>query len=53
MLFNLVLVNNAILSCFFSFFLIINLHYLAPAFIAQMFDPYAEQAAPKRTLIFI
>ena len=53
MLFNLVLVNNAILSCFFSFFLIINLHCLATAFFPQMVDPYAEQAAPRRTLIFV
>ena len=39
MLFNL---DFAILSCFFFFFLIIDLYVLIPAVIAQIFNPTAE-----------
>ena len=42
MLFNLDIAHNAILSCFFYFFLIINLYYLIPKVIAQFFNPIAE-----------
>ena len=40
MLFNLDFANNTILSCFF--FLIIDLYFLIPAAIAQIFNPIAE-----------
>ena len=41
--FNLVFHNNAILSCFvFFFFLIIDLYFLIPEVIAQIFNPTAE-----------
>ena len=46
MLFNLVFANNAILSCFFSFFLIIDLFFLSTVVIAQIFIPTAELATP-------
>ena len=36
MLFNLDFANNTILSCFFFFFLIIDLYFLIPAVIAQI-----------------
>ena len=49
MLLNLVFANNAILSCFFSFFLIIDLYFLTPAVTAQMFNPNAEQPTPSGT----
>ena len=39
MLFNLNLANNTILSCFFFFFLIIDLYFLIPAVIAQVPNP--------------
>ena len=42
MLFNLHFANNAILSCFFFFFLIINLYFLTPAVTTQNFNPIAE-----------
>ena len=42
MLFNLVFANNTILSCFFFFFLIIDLYFSIPAAIAQIFSPIAE-----------
>ena len=45
-LFNLDFVNNTILSCFFLFFLIIDLHFLIPAVIAQIFHPIAELLVP-------
>ena len=46
MLFNFDFANNTILSCFFFFFLIINLYYLIPAPIAQIFNPIAELVIP-------
>ena len=48
---NLVFANNAILSCFLFFFLIINLHFLIPAVITQIFIVAAEFAIPTGTLI--
>ena len=42
MLFNLDFAINTILSCFFFFFLIIDLHFLVPGAIAQIFNPIAE-----------
>ena len=47
MLFNLDFANNTILSCFFFFFLIIDLYFLIPAVIAQIFNPIAELVLPK------
>ena len=38
MLFNLDFANNTVLSCFFFFFLIIDLYFLIPAVIAQIFN---------------
>ena len=49
MLFNLDFANNTILSCFFFFFLIIDLYFLIPAAIAQIFNPIAELIIPIRT----
>ena len=46
MLFNLDFANNTILSCFFFFFLIIDLYFLIPAAIAQFFNPIAELVIP-------
>ena len=42
MIFNLYFASNTILSCFFFFFLIIDLYFLIPAAIAQIFNPVAE-----------
>ena len=42
MLFNFGLANNTILSCFLFFFLIIDLYFLIPAVIAQIFNPIVE-----------
>ena len=42
MLFDLDFANNSILSCFFFFFLIIELYFLVYAAIAKIFDPIAE-----------
>ena len=42
MLFNLDFANNTILSCFFFFFLIIDLYLLISVAIAQIFNPIAE-----------
>ena len=42
MLFNLDFVDNATLSCFFFFFLIIDLYFLIPEVIAQIFNQIAE-----------
>ena len=42
MLFNLDFANNTILSCFLFFFLIIDLYFLIPAVITQIFNPIAE-----------
>ena len=46
MLFNLAFANNTILSCFFFFFLIIDLYFLIPAAIAQFFNPIARLVVP-------
>ena len=46
MLFNLDFASNTILSCFFFLFLIIDLYFLIPAFIAQIFNPIAELVIP-------
>ena len=46
MLFNLDFANNVTLSCFFSFFLIIDLYFLIPAVITQVFHPFAELVIP-------
>ena len=42
MLFNFGLAKNTILSCFLFFFLIIDLYFLIPAVIAQIFNPIVE-----------
>ena len=47
MLFNLDFAKN-ILSCFFLFFLIIHLHFLIPAVLAQNFNPITELLIPIR-----
>ena len=44
-LFNLDFANDNILSCFF-FFLIIDLYFLIPAFITQIFYTIAELVIP-------
>ena len=46
MLINLDFTNNTILSSFFFFFLIIELYFLIPAIIAQIFNPIAELIIP-------
>ena len=46
MLFNLDFANNAILSCIFFSFLMIDLYFLVPAVIAQIFNPIAELVIP-------
>ena len=46
MLFNLDFDNNTILSCFFSFFFIIDLYFLILAAIAQILYPIAELVIP-------
>ena len=46
LLFNLVFAKNTILSCFFLFFLIIELQFLIPAVTAQTFYPITELAVP-------
>ena len=47
MLFNLDFANNTSLSCFFFFFAIIDLYFLIPAAIVQIFNPTAELVIPK------
>ena len=42
MLFNLDFANNTVLSCFFFFFLIIDLYFSIPAVIAEIYNPIAE-----------
>ena len=42
MLFNLDFATNTVLLCLFFFFLIIDLHFLVPAAIAQIFNPIAK-----------
>ena len=51
MLFKLVFVNKTILSCFFFFFLIIDLNFLISAAFTQVFNTIAEivMAIGKRT----
>ena len=44
--FNLNFTNDKILSCFFFFFLIIDLHLLIPAAITQIFNPISELVIP-------
>ena len=44
MVFNLDFANNTILSCFFFIFLAIDLHFLIPAVITQIFNLTAELA---------
>ena len=46
MLFNLEFANDTILSCFFLFFLFIELSLLIPAVIAQFFNPIVEPVIP-------
>ena len=46
MIFNLDFANNTILSCFFFFFIVINLCFLIPAVITQIFNPTAELIIP-------
>ena len=46
MLFNLGFASNTILSCFFFFFLIIDLYFLTPAVIAQIFNTIPELVIP-------
>ena len=46
MLFNLDFANKAISSCSFFFFLIIDLYFLIPAAITQIFNPIAELVIP-------
>ena len=42
---NLVFANSSILPCFFFCFLIIDLYFLIPAAISQIFNPIAEPIA--------
>ena len=44
--FNLDFANNTILSCFFLFLLIIDLYFLIPAVITQIFYPTAKFTIP-------
>ena len=46
MLLNFDFANNIILSYFFFFFLIIDLYFLIPAVIAQIFNPITELVIP-------
>ena len=46
MLLNLDFANNTILSCFFLFFLIVDLYLLIPAVITPSFNPIVELAIP-------
>ena len=48
MLFNLDFANNTALSCFFFFFLIINLYFLISAVIARVFDRIVGLVIPIR-----
>ena len=42
MLFNLVLANNTFLSCFFFYFLVIDLYFISHVVCAHIFNPIAE-----------
>ena len=46
LLFNLSFVYKTVLSCFFFFFLMIDLYFLIPAAIAQIFSPNVELVIP-------
>ena len=46
MRFNLDYANNTILSCSFFFFLVIDIYFLIPVVVAQIFNPIAELAIP-------
>ena len=46
MLFNLVFVNDDVLTCFFFFFRIIDFYFLFPAVIEQIFYSIAEFVIP-------
>ena len=46
MVFHVAFVKKTILSCLFFFLFIINLNFLVPTFITQIFDPTAEFAMP-------
>ena len=46
MLFNLDFANITILPCFFFFFLFINIYFLIPAVITQIFNPVEELVNP-------
>ena len=46
MRFNLDYANNTILSCSFFFFLVIDLYFLIPVVVAQIFNPIAELVIP-------
>ena len=48
MLFNSDFASNTVLSCIIFFFLIIDLYFLIPAAIAQIFNPIAEPVIPTR-----
>ena len=38
--------NNTILSCFFLFFLFIDVYFLIPAVVKHIFNPTAEHVSP-------
>ena len=44
--FNLDFADNTILSCFFFFFLIIDVYFLIPAVLTQVFNPTVELVNP-------
>ena len=46
MLLNLDFANNIVSSCFFLFFLFIDLYFLSPVVITQIFNPIAEIVIP-------
>ena len=46
MLCNLDFANSTIMSCFFLFFLIIDLYFLIRAAVVQIFNPIAELVIP-------
>ena len=46
MLFKLDFASNTIFSCFSFFFLIIDLYFLTPTVIAQIFNPIKELVIP-------
>ena len=48
MLFNLHFANNTILSCFFFFFLVIDLYFLIAKVFTQIVNPTAEIARRKK-----